>query len=91
MRKYHPRQCKAYLIRDRICCRCGSNRTDDRIINHVLWHREYNEKGESTGRWKCNKCYMKDYQKMRQEMAGIIEPIKHIKPIKPILTTKKDN
>lgn len=75
MRKYHPRQCKAYLIRDRICCKCGGNRTNDRIINHVLWHREYNEKGESTGRWKCNKCYMKDYQKKRREMAGIIKPI----------------
>ncbi len=77
MKKNNPRPCNAYLIRDRICCKCGNNRTDDRIINHVLWHRVYNEKGESTGKWKCN-----NYQRKRQEMAGII---------KPILTTKKDN
>lgn len=83
MRKYNPRPYKAYLIRDRYCCKCGSNRTSDNVINHVMWHRDRDENGESTGRWKCHKCYMKDYQKRRKEMAGIIDP-------NNLLTTKKD-
>ena len=68
----YVRPCKAYLIRNRICCKCGGNRTDDRIINHVMWHKEYDDNREWTGNWKCHKCYMKDYQKKRMENAGII-------------------
>lgn len=62
-RKRGVKKCKTYLIRNRICCVCGSNRTNDTVINHVLWHKDRDDNGNLTGRWKCHKCYMKDYQK----------------------------
>lgn len=35
------------------------------MINRVFWHRDNDENGKWTGKWKCNKCYQKEYAKKR--------------------------
>jgi hypothetical protein len=70
--KPHRREPKMYLDRSRICCECGNNRTNDSIINMVKWHRDVDEHGKWTGRWKCSKCYQKDYRRKRNEEADIM-------------------
>lgn len=63
----HVRQPRMYLDHSRICCKCGSNKTNDKMINRVFWHRDNDDNGKWTGKWKCNKCYQKEYAKKRCE------------------------
>lgn len=66
------RRPRMYLERKRVCCKCGNNRTSDKIINAVQWHSDLNEHGKWTGKWKCHKCYSKEYQEKRIQDARIM-------------------
>jgi len=59
--KPHIRKPRMYLDTNRECSRCGSNKTYDKIINRIQWHRDVDENGKWTGNWICNKCYHKEY------------------------------
>lgn len=63
----HIRQPRMYLNTSRICCECGSNKTNDKMINRVFWHRDVDDDGKWTGNWKCNKCYQRGYRKKRDK------------------------
>lgn len=66
------RQPKMYLNRNRICCDCGNNRTNDKIINHVQWHRDVDEQGKWTGKYRCNNCYQRYYRKKREQEVALM-------------------
>lgn len=61
------RKPKMYLDTSRTCCVCGSNKTSYKLINRVFWHRDIDDNGKWTGKWKCHKCYLKEYCKRRNE------------------------
>ena len=73
--KHTVRKPKMYLNRNRVCCRCGSSVTNDKLFNHVLWHRDIDQQGKWTGKWKCNKCYNRDYAKNRRIEADTARKI----------------
>lgn len=66
------RKPKMYMNHDRICCKCGSNKTNDKVINHVLWYRDNDDYGKWTGKWNCHKCHMKEYQKRRKSEFAVV-------------------
>jgi hypothetical protein len=66
------RKPKMYLMNDRICSMCGSSKTNDKIVNHIQWHRDNDEQGKWKGGWKCNKCYQKEYHKRREKEATLM-------------------
>ena len=66
------RKPRMYLKRDRICCKCGSNVTNDKLSNRILWHSDIDQQGKWTGKWKCNKCYNREYAKNRRLEADIM-------------------
>ncbi len=70
--KPHIRQPKVYLESKRVCCKCGSNKTNDTIINDIRWHRALDEQGKWVGKWSCNSCYNKEYQEKRRQDACIM-------------------
>lgn len=59
------RKPRMYLETNRKCGICGSNKTYDKIINRVQWHRDFDENGKWTGKWLCNVCYHKEYYRRR--------------------------
>lgn len=67
--KPHIKKPRMYLETNRKCGKCGSNKTRDKIINRVQWHRDIDENGKWTGKWLCDTCYHKDvYKKHKCEM-----------------------
>jgi hypothetical protein len=68
----HVRQPKMYLNRNRVCRKCGNNRTNDKLINHVLWYRDMDEQGKWTGKYLCNKCYHGEYGKKREKEIALM-------------------
>lgn len=57
-----------YLETNRKCCRCGSNKTYDKVINRIQWYRDIDENGKWAGKWLCSKCYHKEsYERRNRE------------------------
>lgn len=73
--KHHIKKPKIYLGTDRECGRCGSNKTYDKIINRVQWHREIDENGKWTKKWLCNSCYHKDINQKHKREAELVRKI----------------
>lgn len=66
------RKPRMYLNNRRKCCKCGSNKTNDKLINKILWHRDIDDNGKWTGNWNCDKCYQKEYCKKRREENNLM-------------------
>lgn len=66
------RKALMYLNRSRVCCDCGSNRTNDKIINCVQWYRDIDEQGKWTGKYRCSKCYCRAYSKKREKEIALM-------------------
>ncbi len=62
----NTRKPRVYLC-NRKCCICGSDKTYERAINLVVWHRDVDDDGKWTGKWKCNRCYYREYAEKRRE------------------------
>jgi hypothetical protein len=52
-----------YLNRNRICGECGNNKTSGKLVNSVQWYRDINEQGKWTGKYLCNTCYHRRYNR----------------------------
>ncbi len=61
------RKALMYLNNKRVCCDCGNNRTNDKIVNRVQWYRDTDDQGKWTGKYMCNKCYHRKYREKREK------------------------
>lgn len=63
-----------YYNRTNTCDICADN---FKLSGHGMPYREYNEKGDWTGKWLCHKCYMKVFNRRPGHGNSIIKELRN--------------